>query len=74
MSSTLEALLETLETIKPGQTESQIAALLEFNMKSLGAEGTSFQSIVAARANGSKPHATPGKTKTGMNNHVHDEK
>jgi len=61
------ALLETLETIKPGQTESHIAATLEYNMKSLGAEGTSFPSIVAARANGSKPHAVPGKTKTGKN-------
>lgn len=59
------ALLETLETIKPGQTESHIAATLEYNLKSLGASGVSFPTIVAARANGSKPHATPGKTKTG---------
>jgi len=62
-----QALLETLGTIKPGMTEMQIAATLEYHLKMLGAQGTSFPSIVAARANGSKPHAVPGRTKTGAN-------
>lgn len=62
-----KALLETLGTLKPGQTESHIAATLEYNLKALGADGVSFPTIVAARANGSKPHAVPGKTKTGNN-------
>ena len=61
------ALLETLESIEPGQRESHIAAALEFNMKALGADGVSFPSIVAAGANGSKPHATPGKSKSARN-------
>ena len=61
------ALLETLGSLKPGQMESQIAADLEYNLKSLGADGVSFPTIVAARANGSKPHAVPGRTKTGVN-------
>jgi len=61
------ALEATLESIKPGRTEASIAAELEYNLKSLGAEGVSFPIIVAARANGSKPHAAPGKTKTGKN-------
>lgn len=61
------AMLETLKAIKPGQTEAHIAALLEFNMKSLGAQGVSFPTISAARANGSKPHAVPGSVKTARN-------
>lgn len=58
-----DALLTVLPLIKPGQTESLIAARLEYEMKSRGASGTSFESIVAARANGSKPHYRPGSTK-----------
>lgn len=61
------ALLETIENLTPGQRESHIAAALEFNMKALGADGVSFPTIVAARANGSKPHAVPGKTKSAKN-------
>ncbi|MCB9849016.1 MAG: M24 family metallopeptidase [Phycisphaeraceae bacterium] len=61
------ALLATLETVRPGQSEAAIAATLEHHLKSLGAEGTSFSTIVAARANGSKPHAVPGKAKTAKN-------
>lgn len=61
------ALLATLETIKPGQSEAQVAALLEYNMKLGGASGTSFPSIVAASANSSKPHAVPGTTKIRAN-------
>jgi Xaa-Pro aminopeptidase len=62
-----EALLALMPTIEPGQSESEIAARLEFEMKSRGAEGTSFNTIAAARANGSLPHAVPGKTKTAAN-------
>ncbi|MBL8746254.1 MAG: aminopeptidase P family protein, partial [Phycisphaerae bacterium] len=58
------ALLATLPTIRPGQSERQIAARLEFEMKSRGADGLSFETIVAARANGSKPHYRPGGEKT----------
>jgi Xaa-Pro aminopeptidase len=61
------ALLETIENLTPGQRESHIAAALEFNMKALGADGVSFPTIVAARANGSKPHAVPGKTRSAKN-------
>lgn len=54
-----KALLATLPTIRPGQTESQVAARLEMEMKSRGSSEPSFQSIVAARANGSLPHYRP---------------
>lgn len=62
-----DALLALLPTIEPGQSESEIAARLEFEMKAHGAEGVSFPTIAAARANGSLPHAVPGSTKTAPN-------
>lgn len=49
-----------LEYIKPGVTELEIAARLEFLMKTNGAEKLSFETIVAAGDNGAKPHAEPG--------------
>lgn len=58
-----EALLATLETVRPGQTELEVCARLEFEMKSRGSERPAFGPIVAAQANGSLPHAVPGKTK-----------
>ncbi len=59
-----EALLATLPTIRSGQTEREIAARLEYEMKCRGADGLSFETIVAAKANGSKPHYRPGTEKT----------
>jgi len=58
-----EAFKRICEYIEPGMTEYQIAAYLEYQMRSLGADGTSFPSIVAADANASLPHAIPGKKK-----------
>ena len=58
-----EAFKRTCEYIKPGMTEYQIAAYLEYQMRLLGADGTSFPSIVAADANASLPHAIPGQKK-----------
>jgi len=54
------ALVETLDTLKPGVRERDLAAQLEHRMKALGAEGPSFDTIVAAGANASKPHHRPG--------------
>ncbi|MBQ3599884.1 MAG: aminopeptidase P family protein [Lachnospiraceae bacterium] len=50
-----------LNIIKPGMTELQVAAHLEFYMKEFGAEGLSFDTIVASGINSSKPHAIPGR-------------
>ena len=58
-----QAFSETIEQIKPGQTEQQVAAFLEYRMRSLGADGRSFATIVAADANASLPHAIPGSRK-----------
>lgn len=57
------AFRETLEFIAPGQTEAEVTAFLEYRMRALGADGTSFPSIVAADANAALPHAIPGQTK-----------
>lgn len=58
-----DALLATLETIEAGQREREICARLEFEMKSRGASGPSFPTIVAAGAYASRPHAVPAKAK-----------
>lgn len=43
-----------------GRTEREVAWDLRVAMHELGAEGPSFDTIVAAAANGAKPHAVPG--------------
>ncbi len=55
-----EAFTEILNYIKPGVTESEIAARLTYIMACKGAERNSFDPIVATGPNGSKPHAIPG--------------
>lgn len=57
-----EAFTEILNDIKPGVAECEIAAKLTYLMARKGAERNSFDPIVACGANGSKPHAVPGKT------------
>jgi len=58
------ALLAVLEDLRPGQTESSIASRLVAEMSARGSSEPAFDVIVAARANGSLPHAIPGATKT----------
>ena len=48
-----------LDFIKVGQTEKEIAFEIEKFFKTNGAEGNSFDPIVAAGKNSSKPHAVP---------------
>lgn len=45
--------------IKKGMTEKQVAAEIEYFFKTHGAEGISFEPIVASGANSSMPHAIP---------------
>lgn len=49
-----------LNFIHPGMTEREIAARLVYELLSRGGEKVSFDPIVAAGANGSRPHAVPG--------------
>jgi Xaa-Pro aminopeptidase len=54
------AFLAILDFIRPGMTEQEIAARLVYEMLRRGAEKVSFDPIVAAGSNGSRPHAVPG--------------
>lgn len=45
-----------LPDLKEGMRESEVAALLEYNMRRLGASGVSFDTICAFGENGSVPH------------------
>ena len=54
-----ELLLSLRQSIKPGVTEKEIAARLQYLMLAGGAENMSFDPIVASGPNGSMPHAVP---------------
>lgn len=62
-----EAYEQTLGGIEPGMTEREVAALLEYNMRTAGADGTGFPTIVAAGTNASIPHYLPGDAKVKKN-------
>ena len=53
------AFAELLKILKPGMTELEAAAELEYQMKKHGAAGFSFDTIMASGANSSMPHAVP---------------
>ena len=58
-----EAFLRLLPQLKVGMSETEVAALLEFEMRKGGAQGVSFDSIVAFGANSAVPHHETGNTK-----------
>lgn len=58
-----EAFTATCESIRLGQTELEIAARLEFEMKQRGASQAAFPTIVAEGPNAALPHAHPGRRK-----------
>ena len=53
------AMMNVTSTILEGQTEKEIAWNLEKTMRELGADGPSFDTIVAAGPNGAMPHHRP---------------
>ena len=55
-----EAFKAILNFIRPGLTEREIAARLVYELMRHGGEQVSFDPIVAAGPNGSRPHAVPG--------------
>jgi len=57
-----EGFNNTLPDIKEGMTETEVAALLEYNMRKLGAYSTSFDTIVGFGANASIPHHVTDST------------
>lgn len=52
-----------LDVIRPGMSEVEIALELEGFMRKHGAEGLSFDTIVASGENSAMPHAIPGRKK-----------
>lgn len=58
-STAWEELLEAGE-LRSGRTERQVAADLEYRMRLLGADRTSFDTIVASGPNSAKPHHGAG--------------
>jgi Xaa-Pro aminopeptidase len=57
----------TLKRIKPGLSESDLAAELEYQMRRLGAEKPAFETIVAAGAHSALPHARPTQQALAIN-------
>ena len=55
-----ESFRAILNFIRPGMTEREIAARLIYELLSRGGDKVSFDPIVAAGTNGSRPHAVPG--------------
>lgn len=56
-----DAFTMLLPEIKEGMTEVEVAALLEYNMRKLGAQGLSFETIVAFGAHAAIPHHETGE-------------
>ncbi|HUQ95658.1 MAG TPA: Xaa-Pro peptidase family protein [Bryobacteraceae bacterium] len=50
---------KTLKSIRPGVRECDLAAALEFQMRRQGADGPSFETIVASGPRAALPHARP---------------
>ena len=58
-----KALDYVLGIIKPGISEKDVAAELEYQMAKGGAEGLAFETICVSGANSSKPHGVPSAKK-----------
>jgi Xaa-Pro aminopeptidase len=58
-----EAFQHVLGILRPGITELDVAAELEFKMKKLGASGPSFDTIIASGTRSSMPHGVASEKK-----------
>lgn len=56
-----KVLTEGLKKVKPGVTEAEMVAELEYLMKRMGASGPSFDTMVLAGENSALPHGHPGE-------------
>ena len=54
-----DAFMKLLEWLRPGISEKEVAAELEYLMRRGGADGLAFPSIVASGPNSANPHAVP---------------
>lgn len=58
-----KALEKVMEFIRPGVTEKEIAAELQYHMLRFGADKTSFDPIIVSGVNGAMPHGVPSDKK-----------
>jgi Xaa-Pro aminopeptidase len=56
-----EALRDTLDAVRPGRTELEVAGVLEGALRRLGSEGHPFATIVASGPRSALPHARTGR-------------
>lgn len=59
----IDAFLKVLPMIRPGIAERDIAAELEYQMRRIGADGTSFETIAVSGARTGMPHGIPSDKK-----------
>ncbi len=64
------AFAKILDVIKPGMTELEIQAELEYQLMKAGASGTSFDTIVASGIHSSMPHAIPSDKKVELGDFI----
>ena len=64
------AFAQILNDLKPGMTELEVAAKLEYYLKMNGAEKTSFETIIASGVHSSMPHAEPDEKKLEMGDFI----
>lgn len=57
------AFMDVAVKIRPGMTEAEIAAELDYSMRTLEAEAAAFETIVAAGPRSALPHARPSRQK-----------
>ncbi len=58
-----ETFSDLLGWVKPGMTEMQVANEMEYKMRSLGASGLAFETIVASGYHSAMPHAVASEKK-----------
>jgi Xaa-Pro aminopeptidase len=59
-----------IDSVKPGQTEKEIARRIEEFSIEAGADGMAFESIVASGPNAALPHAVPTERKIKKRDHI----
>jgi Xaa-Pro aminopeptidase len=55
-----EVARDVLRTVQPGPSERELAAVVDYKLKSAGFARPAFDTIVAAGSNAAMPHARPG--------------
>ena len=58
--------VDIIKDAKPGMTERELAAKIDWRIKSAGFERCSFETIVASGPNSALPHAHPGDRRLGV--------